>query len=214
MELEINKSSRSFAEQGDGSLLLIAEFLHRSRNEYARGISLASLVAAKSCNQETKAALGEIIDHFRRVVETQRLLCPPIGGGVCNFAENLTELCRAMTASFDMKDRGITLLLSVDEPLWLGSGRAWRAGLIVFELVSNACRHAFNGRSGGISIAVAIMSAQIVCRVSDDGASASCFESGLGTDLVGALVAELDGFVERRRSERGTTVTVSFPREA
>lgn len=214
MELETKKPLWSVAGQGDGSTLLIAEFLHRCRNEYARGISLASLIAAKSCNQETKAALGEMIGHLRRAVETQRLLCPPIGGGVWDFAESVTELCRAMTASFDMEERGITLLLAVDEPLWLDSRRCWLAGLVIFELVSNACRHAFGASSGRISIVIAGVPAGIVCRVCDDGVSASRFKPGLGTDLVDALVAELDGFVERRHSDRGTVVTVSFPREA
>jgi two-component sensor histidine kinase len=214
MELETNKPLSFPLGRADGSTLLIAEFLHRSRNEYARGISLASLIAARSSSQETKAALGEMVGHLRRAVETQRLLCPPIWGGVSDFAESVTELCRAMSASFDMEGRGITFVIAVDEPLWLDSKRCWRAGLVIFELVSNAFRHAFRGRSGRILIAIARETNRVVCRVSDDGVSASCFKPGLGTDLVDALVAELDGLVERRHSDHGTVVTISFPREA
>jgi two-component sensor histidine kinase len=213
MELEMSRSLAP-AVEGRNSVLLIAELLHRSRNEYARGISLASLIAARSCSEETKAALGQVVDYLRRSVETQRLLCPPIRPGARNFAENLTELCRAMTASFDLEQRGITLLLRVDEPLWLDSRQSWRIGLIVFELVNNACRHAFEGRGGCISVAVAAAPSRMVCRVSDDGASASHFAPGLGTDIVDALAAELGGVIERRHTDRGTDVTVSIPREA
>lgn len=214
MELEMPQFSPCQAGLECGSALLLTECLQRSRNEYARAISLASFIAARSCNPETKAALGEMIDHLGRTAEMQRLLCPPIGSGVRDFNENLIELCRAMTASFDMEGRGITLLLSVDEPLWLDSRRSWRAGLVIFELASNAFRHAFDGRSGCISIAIAAASGRVVCRVSDDGVSASRFEPGLEIDLVDALATQLDGFVDRRRSDHGTIVTVSFPREA
>lgn len=205
--------SRSPVEQGGGSMLL-AEFLHRSRNEYARAISLASLIAARSCSQETKAALREVTDHLHRTAETQRVLCPPISGGIEDFTENLSQLCRAMTASLQMEGRGITLLLTGEGPMWLDVGRSWRAGLVIFELASNACRHAFDGRSGRVSIGVTTASGEIVCRVSDDGASPSSFRRGLGTQLVDALVTELDGFVERQFGECGAVVTVSFPIES
>lgn len=206
-------SLRSHTGHGDGSLLMVAEILHRNRNEYARVISFASLVEAKACNQETKEALQEVIEYLHRSADTQRVLCPPIGEGVGEFTEYLTRLCSAITASLEMERRGITLLLTVEEPIWLDVRRSWRAGLIIFELASNALRHAFDGRPGHVSVAVATESGRIVCRVSDDGNAASTFGSSLGTHLVDALAVQLDGFVERRFNHRGSVATVSFPKD-
>jgi len=46
--------------------------------------------------------------------------------------------------------------------------------------------------------------------VSDDGRGAKAPPPGLGTQLVDALATELDGFVGRRFTQSGPTVTLSF----
>jgi hypothetical protein len=54
---------------------------------------------------------------------------------------------------------------------------------------------------------------RVVCDVSDDGRGPKAQRPGLGTQLVDALADELDGFVERRFTQFGSTVTVSFSTE-
>jgi two-component sensor histidine kinase len=198
-------------DQCDASSLLVGELLHRTRNDYARIISFASLVSARSCDQDTKIALREITDRLHNAAETQRLLSPPMWNGTGEFTETLTRLCCVISASLEIERRAIALLLTVDELVFLDVGRSWRACLIVFELISNACRHAFWDRGGRISVAVTVASGQIICRVSDDGCPASTFARGLGTSLVDALASALDGFVERQFTDGGSVVTVSFP---
>src|SRR5580698_9194293 len=129
--------------QDDASLLLVAELLHRTRNDYARIISFTSLASAKSRDPDTQIALREISDRLHNAAETQRLLSPPTWKGTGEFTESLTRLCGVISASFEMERRGIALLLAVDELVFLDAGRYWRACLIIFELISNACRHAF-----------------------------------------------------------------------
>ena len=202
------------SKPADDSFLQVAELLHRIRNDYARVISFASQVATRSSSQETKSALGEVINHLHTTAETLRVLRPPPAEGLVDFAYNLTRLCRVVTTSFKTEYRGIALLLSVPEPILLDAVRCWRASLIVFELVDNASRHAFGSRSGRITITVAATSDRITCQVGDDGSSASTFEPGFGAHLVDALAAELDGFVARQLNENGTTATLSFPRQS
>ena len=120
-----------------------------------------------------------------------------------------------MSSSSDIAGRGITLLLAVGGTVPLDAVRSWRATLIVSELINNACRHAFGTRSGRISIAIHGASDRIVCQVSDDGDGSAFpgFNPGLGTRLVNALATELGGSVERRFTDFGTTVTLSFPKD-
>jgi two-component sensor histidine kinase len=47
--------------------------------------------------------------------------------------------------------------------------------------------------------------------VSDDGSAVATVKPGLGTELVDALAADLDGNVERHHATSGTTVTLRFP---
>jgi two-component sensor histidine kinase len=199
--------------RGDGasSSLLVAELLHRTRNDYARIISFASLISARSGDDRTKVALREITDRLRNAAETQRLLSPPVRSGTSEFAETLAGLCNVISASLEMEQRGISLALTVDDLVFVDAERSWLACLIIFELISNACRHAFiDHRGGRISVAVTIACGVVICRVSDDGRSSPTFVRGLGTTLVDALVTDLDGFVERQFTEDGTVVTLSF----
>jgi two-component sensor histidine kinase len=204
-----------FASETNGeSLLHIAELIHRIRNEYTRAISLASLMASRASCQETKGVLCEMINHLHSLAEAHGVLRPPLEEGAVDLSEKLALLCRALARSTEFERRGITLLLSFEGPVLISTGRSWRAGLIVSELINNACRHAFGSRTGHISVTVATTCERILCIVSDDGSSTSKIEPGLGTRLVDALAVELNGFVERRFSEHGSTVTLSLPKEA
>jgi len=64
---------------------------------------------------------------------------------------------------------------------------------------------------GEIFISVAANGGQVVCRVSDNGSTGTILTPGLGTRVVDTLAAELDGQVDRRFSQNGATITLSFP---
>jgi two-component sensor histidine kinase len=138
------------------SLLHVAELIHRIRNEYACAISFASLMAAKTHSQETKAALGEMIRHLHSVAQAHNVLWPPFSEGMADLSETLMQLCQTVAGSSEIEHRGITLLYSFERSVMVEAGRCWRAGLIVSELINNARRHAFGARSGNISVAIAI----------------------------------------------------------
>jgi two-component sensor histidine kinase len=195
----------------DRSLLYVTELLHRVQNEYTKVISFASMAATRSSNLEAKAALCQVIDHLHALAKKHHVLRPPSPGRVVDFAADLTQLCRAMLSA-DLDQRGIALRLTVAGSIPLDGVRCWCASLILSELITNASRHAFSTRGGRISVAVNITRGWIVCRVIDDGSSAPTPEQGLGSQLIDALTADLKGSVERKYTESGTVVTLSFPK--
>ncbi len=207
----INRSPSEF-EFRDDYLLPVAELLHRVRNEYARSICLASLIAAKSSSDETKAALRDVINHLHATAEVHSVLRPPVGEVHADFTEILTRLCRVMTASSEFQYRGIKLELRVDHPILIDAGRCWRASLVVSELINNSFRHAFGSRSGCIFVTVGESNDRVFCTVNDDGTPAEIGGAGLGTRLTDALAAEIGGVVERMFSKSGAAVTLFFPK--
>jgi two-component sensor histidine kinase len=209
----INRALFENGLRGD-RLLPVAELLHRVRNEYARIISLASTIAAKSSSNETKAALSDIITDLHSTAEIHSVLRPPLGDGPADLTEVFTRLCCAMSESPAFRRRGIKLELRVDHPVLIDAGRCWRASLVVAELINNSCRHAFASRSGCIFVAVGESHDRVFCNVSDDGSPAEIGGAGLGTRIVDALAAELDGLVERQFGKSGATVMLSFPKRA
>ncbi len=200
------------AEQGDRSLLYVAELLHRVHNEYTKTIAFASTVALRSSNLETKSALSQIIEHLYASAKVYRVLSPPIAGRPVDFTANLTTMCHTMACS-DLKARAIELHLAISDSIVLDGMRAWRANLVLSELITNASRHAFGVKGGKISTAVSVKRGDVVCRVSDDGQSAPKPHAGLGTQIVDALADELDGNIERCFTKEGATVTLRFPKE-
>jgi two-component sensor histidine kinase len=179
-------------------------------NEYTCAISLATQLAARSSHDETKAVLVQIINRLHGLAATHKILRPPLTAELVDLSADLTELCHAMT-SFELAERGIELHLAITERLLLDAKRCWQAELIISELITNALRHAFASRGGRISVAVKAAPGQVICRVSDDGSPTASLKRGLGSELIDALAADLDGCVERVQSASGTTVTLFFP---
>jgi two-component sensor histidine kinase len=98
----------------DRPFLYVTEFLHRVRNEYTCAISLATRLAARSSNRETKAALAQVIDQVHALAGAHEILRPPLTTALVDLSANLTRLCRAMTSS-RLAQRGIELHLTITE---------------------------------------------------------------------------------------------------
>jgi two-component sensor histidine kinase len=205
-------SSQSGVHAADRTYLHLAEFLHRVHNEYTCAISLANRLAAKSTREETKTALAQIISRLHALAASHQMLQPPLTTASADLSANLTRLCHAMTSS-GLAERNIELHLAVTEPVMLDAKRCWRAELIISELITNASRHAFTSQAGRISVAVETAAGQIICRVSDDGSPTATLKRGLGSELIDALAADLDGYVERIHKASGTTITLFFPQD-
>ena len=208
----ISMSSQSGVHAADRTYLYLAEFLHRVHNEYTCAISLANRLAARSAHEETKTAIAQIINCLHALAASHQMLRPPLTASSADLSANLIQLCQAMTLS-ELADRDIELHLVVKEPVMLDAKRCWRAELIISELITNASRHAFTSQAGRISVAVEAAAGQIICRVSDDGSPTATLKRGLGSELIDALAADLNGYVERIHSASGTTITLFFPQD-
>jgi two-component sensor histidine kinase len=205
-------SSQSGVHAADRPYLYLAEFLHRVHNEYTCAISLATRLAARSSHKGTKTALAQIINRLHALAASHQILRPPLTSASAELSANLAQLCHAMT-SCGLVERDIELHLAVTEPVMLNAERCWRAELIISELITNASRHAFTSQAGRISVTVETAAGQIICRVSDDGSPTATLKRGLGSELIDALAADLDGYVERIHKASGTTMTLFFPQD-
>jgi anti-sigma regulatory factor (Ser/Thr protein kinase) len=105
---------------------------------------------------------------------------------------------------------GIGLALN-SAPLTLGSERSWYLGLIVYELVTNAARHAFAGRVGEVRVALQCTDELVECKVEDNGSGSSSFRRGQGLSIVARLANELGGTVQYQFEPNGSTSVLVFP---
>lgn len=192
-----------------GELLLVQEMAHRINNELTSTISFVTLSAAHSVNSDVKAALAGVLDHLFDHARVYRALQMPTANRWIDAAAYLRELCQAISRA-KLEHRGIELIL-VERPLQLSSAQCWRLGLIVSELITNSCRHAFAEGGGSIRVEFEKRGRRVECRVTDNGSGAENIRPGQGLKIIQNLAHELNGEVDQRFGDRGAAAIVSFP---
>jgi two-component sensor histidine kinase len=192
-----------------GDLLLVQEMAHRINNELTSTISFVSLTAARSVNGDVKVALAGVLEHLFDHARIYRALQMPTANRWIDAAAYLRELCQAISRS-KLQHRGIELVL-VEHPLQLSSTQCWRLGLIVSELITNSCRHAFAGGGGSIRVELEKRGRRVECRVTDDGSGAENIRPGQGLKIIQNLARGLNGEIDHRFGDNGVAAIVSFP---
>jgi two-component sensor histidine kinase len=113
------------------------------------------------------AALSNVANRLRAHADAHRALLAPAAGGPVDLADYVGQVCASMTRA-SLAPSGVRLLVDADE-IWLESGRSWRVGLIVAELIRNAERHGLAGGPGAIRVSIAEACGSVSCEVSDNG---------------------------------------------
>jgi two-component sensor histidine kinase len=201
--IRLDESRESHA----GELLLLREMTHRINNELSSTIGVVTCTALRSSSREVKIALSEVIEHLHDHASVYRALQMPTTDHWIDAAGYLRKLCQSISRA-RLRHRGIELVL-IENPLQLSSTQCWKLGLIVAELITNASRHAFAGRSGTIELKR--IGSWAECRVSDDGSGSENVRPGQGLGIIQELVAGLNGNFEQRFGAAGAVAIVSFP---
>jgi two-component sensor histidine kinase len=190
-------------------LHLLEEISHRVANEYAEAIAMLRLAAANAGNAQVGAALGAVANRLRAHADAHRALLAPAAAGPVDLAEYVGQVCASMTRAL-LAPNGVLLLVDADE-VWLESGRSWRVGLIVAELIRNAARHGLGGGPGAIRVSIAEACGWVSCGVSDNGQLTYAAQPGRGHRLVEALAAELGGSVDWWFTPTGCLARLEIP---
>jgi two-component sensor histidine kinase len=198
-------SQLPFPQEG----VLLHELNHRISNEFCCAISIVSRAAARSTNKEVKAALTNVAELLHHYAEVHCALQMPEHGIRTDAAAYLRNLCLSIRRS-KLDQMKIDLVLSVRR-LWLQPNRCWLLGTIVFELITNAARHAFAGGNGWIRVELSRAGALVECRVLDNGSAPVSFQPGRGLKIVHELTKALDGRFDQRFTTGGSTSIVVFP---
>jgi two-component sensor histidine kinase len=189
--------------------VLLHELNHRINNEFAAAISAVSVAAARSSDRAVKAALcgvGELLHHY---ADVHRALQTPDHDTPVDAATYLHQLCVSISRS-KLENREITLALSA-QSLQLPAERCWRLEMILYELITNAARHAFEGGGGEIRVAVRLDGAFVKCSVQDNGSAAPNMHPGRGLQIVDALSEALGGCFKQTFGPQGSRSLLVFP---
>jgi two-component sensor histidine kinase len=192
----------------DGALLM-RELLHRINNEFTSAIGVISLAAARSGSREVKAVLSDVSDRLHHYADVHRTLQMPEYHTYINAALFLQQLCLSNSRS-RLEPNHIELILTVS-PLSIPSDRSWRLGMIVYELITNSARHAFQGTEGKILVELHSAKNFVECRVADNGRSPPQIQCGCGLSIIRELAEYLDGRLEQSFGIEGSSSILVFP---
>ena len=189
--------------------MLLHELNHRVNNEFAAAISVVSVAATRSGNQEVKTALTAVTHLLHQYAAVHRALqMPEQGDAVLDAEAYLRQLCHSISRSY-LDNRKIKLVLAV-EPLLMPAATGWRLGMIIYELMINAMRHAFEG-GGEIRVAVRRDGAFVKCSVQDNGSNTGNIQPGRGLKIAYALSNALGGRFKQAFGPSGSASLLVFP---
>lgn len=86
--------------------------------------------------------------------------------------------------------------------------------MIVYELITNSARHAFDRSGGRIRVELSDRDGVAQCIVSDNGSASGNVRLRGGLEIVRRLAESLNGRIEQKFGPRGSVSVVSIPMEA
>lgn len=192
-----------------GELVFVKEIVHRINNQLASTIGYVSHIALHSSDTEVKVALAAVMEHLYEHSRLYRALQVPAANRSIDVGAYLRELCEAISRA-KLRPKGIKLTL-VEYSLRLSPTHCWMLGMILAELITNSCRHAFAEAGGSIKVEFEKTGCRIECRVTDDGSAPRSICPGQGLKIVQGLAHGLHGEISHRFGETGSVAIVSFP---
>lgn len=199
---------------------LLKEVHHRVKNSLQTIVSLLELQTDYLSNDPLSAIQSSQNRIFATSLLHQKLYQADNMSSV-NMSVYLPELVYYLEETF--QTRGLIHFRTEAEPVELDISQAVPIGIIINEVITNAVKHAFPGKTGNNTISISLTmthTGTAMLEIADNGkglprGGAGKKEEGLGMKLVRGLTEDIDGTVKIVSGGEGTVVTVLFkPRPA
>lgn len=206
--------SRADAELKEAAVqrshVLLQEVRHRVANSLQIIASVLLRNARATTSEETRSHLQNAHYRVMSVAALERLLSTS-EDGIVEVNAYFTRLCESISASMMSEVDHISLVVEGGAGV-VEAKVSVSLGLIVTELVINSLKYAFpDGRPGKITIDYDFHGPNWALCVRDDGVGMPLTApagTGLGTNIVAALAAQLNACVEISAGHPGTQVSI------
>lgn len=186
--------------------VLLAEINHRVKNNFSLIDDLVRLQESKAQDEFHKKLFSEIRSRLLSMTMIHRQLYLSDNFGAVNFRDFLLDLAAHFRTTFANDGVEISTLL---DNCRLPIGKAILCGLVVNELMTNACRKSFEKKGKHfVTLKMNSISENVIISVTESGTAG--IQKSAGLEMVNELVERLKGSVEYA-SEPGPIATLVFP---
>jgi two-component sensor histidine kinase len=207
------EDQRQIAEARDRAEALLKEVNHRVANSLALVSSFVQLQsnalsdpAAKEMLRDTHARINAVAGVHRRLYTSSDVRIVEANA----YLKSLVEELAASTSH-----RGHVVFVPAAQDVFLPTDKIVSLGVVVTELVTNACKYAYSGDAGEVRVRLdAPAPGRLAVRVEDDGVGwtgqGDIKGSGLGARIVKAMAQNLQAELSYVPVPVGTRAELSF----
>jgi len=210
VQKEVTQKTAQLHQALETKNLLLREVHHRVKNNLHVILSMIRLQRIKLDDPVSADVLTDLENRINAIARTYNLLLSGNNLDVIDMREYIQHLLSDLRASLGKHNSHVTIETDINATVPLRE--SVYVGLIINELVTNACKYAFDDQGGTITVSLHQRGEQITLTLSDDGQGFSddTARDSFGLKLVQTLARnQLRGTIETRRDE-GTHVTIVF----
>jgi two-component sensor histidine kinase len=198
------------------SNLRLQAMLHEVNHRVSNSLQLVSAfvhMQSRSVAEEgARAALADTQRRIAAIAQVHRRLYTSDSVNMVDMADYLDTLVAELQETWSTPEAPRLLQLDA-EPVRLTTDKAVAVGVILNELVSNACKYAYPAdRAGAVRVFLRPEGETFVLRVEDDGcgmpADGSVKGTGLGSKLISAMAKTLKATIDYDSAHRGVRATL------
>ena len=191
---------------------LLGEVNHRVANSLQLVSAMVRLQATALTDPSAREALDDTQRRIQAIAQVHRRLYTSNDVESVDMQEYLGALVDELAETWSTEALPRALSLAA-EPIRLPTDRAVSLGVIVTELVTNACKYAYPDSGGEVRVALRRIDDDVfLLAVEDDGCGipedAVPRGTGLGTKLIRAMAQSLQSIVEYDPTHTGVRATL------
>ena len=209
---EKDQAETRLRESNERLEAMLHEVNHRVANSLQIVSAFVYMQSRNATNEETRAALGDTQRRVAAIAQVHRRLYTGDSVDRVDMAEYLGSLLNDLEETWSTPEAPRRLSF-VAEPIELATDKAVAVGVIVNELVSNACKYAYGeDAEGEVRVELKAEGDKFLLRVEDEGcgmpADGEIKGTGLGSKLINAMAATLKSAVDYDTGHRGVRATL------